>query len=410
MPLFSYKAIKADGSDIAGTHSAGTVQEVENWLLGKGQHPIDITIVDSTTEQSEDESTKLTFWQRLTGINIDDRILFCRQVATMLSAGVPILQALQIMSRQTSSPLIANILVDVAGRIEEGANLSDSFAVYSKFASPLFINIVKVGEETGTLDQSFHYLAELYENEKEVNERIKAATRYPKIVISAIVIAILFLMSFVVPKFIGMFASAKVELPLPTRILIVISDFATSYFWFIIAFFVLGSIGYRYAMRNDVLRTKRDSLWLKVPIFGDLSLKIFMSRFARVFSVLLKSGVNVIRTLELSATALENMVLFEMLDKVTGEVREGVEMHQAMGRHKLFPDMIVQMVAIGEQAGQVDEMMDKVADYYEKETNYMIKNLSTMIEPILLLVMGVMVGFLALAIYMPMWDMMNVMR
>jgi type II secretory pathway component PulF len=151
-------------------------------------------------------------------------------------------------------------------------------------------------------------------------------------------------------------------------------------------------------------------LWLKLPIFGDLSLKIYLSRFCRVFSVLLKSGVNIISTLELSATALENLVLWGIVDKVTAEVREGVEMHEAIRRHPLFPDMIVQMVAIGEQSGQVDEMMDKVADYYEQETNYIIKNLSTLLEPILLLFLGLMVGFLALAIYMPMWNMMKVMK
>jgi len=410
MAQFFYRAIQADGADLSGSHSAATVQEVEEWLHRQGCHPVEITISSTSGDGSEERIASPGFWQKLKGISLDDRILLCRQVATMLSAGIPILQALKIMGRQTSNPVIRTILADVADRIEEGANLSDSFAIYPRFSSPLFFNIVKVGEETGTLDQSFQYLAELYENEKEVSERIKAATRYPKIVIFAIMAAVLFLMSFVVPKFISMFNNAHVELPLPTKILVAVSAFTVSYFWFIVIFFIMAVGGYFLAMRDDSLRMVRDRLWLRVPIFGDLSLKIFLSRFGRVFSVLLKSGVDVIRTLELSAMALENLVLFEMLDNVTAEVREGVEMHEAMERHKLFPDMIVQMVAIGEQAGQVDEMMDKVADYYEKETSYLIKNLSTLIEPLLLLVMGVLVGFLALAIYMPMWDMMNVMR
>lgn len=410
MPLFSYKAIKADGSDVVGTHEGATVQEIEEWLASQGQHPISIDIVAGADLEGDASQGLSGYLARFQGIAIEDRILFCRQMATMLGAGVPILQALRIMGRQSIRPAIITILVDVANRIEEGANLSDSFANYPRFSSPLFFNIIRVGEETGTLDLSFNYLAELYENEKEINERIKAATRYPKIVIFAIFAAVFFLMSFVVPKFISMFANSRVELPLPTKVLITVSTFTTSYFWFILIFLTLAFFGYRFGMRNDAIRTIRDGLWLKVPIFGDLSLKIYMSRFCRVFSVLMKSGVNVIRTLELSATALENLVLYDMVDKVTGEVREGSEMHQAMTKHQLFPDMIVQMVAIGEQAGQVDVMMEKVSDYYEKETSYMIKNLSTLIEPILLLVMGVVVGFLALAIYMPMWDMMNVMR
>jgi MSHA biogenesis protein MshG len=410
MATFFYEAIQADGHQVSGRHAASTVQEVEVWLLGQRLHPVLIRIADLEGAEEVQSSAAPGFWQRLQGIGVNDKILFCRQMATMLGAGVTILQALQIMGRQVANPLLATLLLDVADRIEEGGSLSASFAIYPRLATPLFFNIVKVGEETGTLDRSFRYLAELYENEKEVNERIKSATRYPKIVITAIFGATFFLMSFVVPKFISMFKNSKVELPLPTRILIGISDFIASYFWLIILMVVALVMGYRLAMRYTSHRTLRDRLWLMTPIFGDLSLKIYLSRFCRVFSVLLKSGVNIIRTLELSATALENLVLWNIVDKVTGEVREGVEMHEAMRRYPLFPDMIVQMMAIGEQSGQVDEMMDKVADYYAQETEYMIKNLSTLLEPILLLFLGLMVGFLALAIYMPMWNMMNVMK
>lgn len=410
MATFFYEAIRADGQVTSGRHGAATVQEVETWLVGQRLHPVVIRIVEAAGGEDEQGATAPSLWQRLFGIGINDKILFCRQMATMLGAGVTILQALQIMGRQVSHPVLAALLLDVAARIEDGNSLSASFGAYPRLATPLFFNIVKVGEETGTLDRSFRYLAELYENEKEVSERIKSATRYPKIVITAIFGATFFLMSFVVPKFITLFRSSKVELPLPTRILIAISDFTASYFWLILLMVAALVLGYRWAMRYDSYRTLRDRLWLKTPVFGELSLKIYLSRFCRVFSVLLKSGVNIIRTLELSATALENLVLWGIVDKVTGEVKEGVEMHEAIRRHPLFPDMVVQMVAIGEQSGQVDEMMDKVADYYEQETNYIIKNLSTLIEPFLLLFLGIMVGFLALAIYMPMWNMMNVMK
>ncbi len=410
MPLFFYESISSDGKTLTGNHTAGTASEVEEWLQGQNQHPVSIRIAGEEDAGKDVGDRPVNFFERLQGIGLDDRILFCRQVSTMLDAGVPILQALRIMAKQSSNPNLIKILKDVASRVEEGSNLSDSFAKYPRFASTLFFNIVKVGEETGTLDRAFLYLSELYENEKEINEKIKAATRYPKIVISAMFAAVFFLMSFVVPKFIELFQNSKVELPLPTRILIFISDFAVSYFWLILFAIVAGIFAYRYAMQYDSYRIFRDRLWLRIPIFGDLSLKIYMSRFCRVFSVLLKSGVDVIKTLELASTALENLVLFNLLENVTGDVRDGNEMHESMGKQKLFPEMVVQMMAIGEQSGQVDEMMDKVADYYDKETNYTIGNLSTLLEPILLLFMGVMVGFLALAIYMPMWDMMNVMK
>lgn len=410
MPLFFYESISSDGKSITGSYTTGTSGEVEQWLQGKGQHPVVIRIAGEEEAGKDTGDKPVSFFVRIQGIGLDDRILFCRQVATMLDAGVPILQALHIMAKQSSNPNLIKILKDVANRVEEGSNLSDSFAIYPRFASTLFFNIVKVGEETGTLDRAFLYLSELYENEKEISEKIKAATRYPKIVISAMFAAVLFLMSFVVPKFIELFKNSKVELPLPTRVLIFISDFAVSYFWLILFVIVAGIFAYRFAMQYDSYRIFRDRLWLRIPIFGDLSLKIYMSRFCRVFSVLLKSGVNVIQTLELASTALENLILFNLIENVTSDVRDGNEMHESMGNQKLFPEMVVQMMAIGEQSGQVDEMMDKVADYYDKETNYTIANLSTLLEPILLLFMGVMVGFLALAIYMPMWDMMNVMK
>jgi len=410
MSTFFYEAVQNDGQMVSGRHVASTVKEVEGWLVEQGRHPVVIRIEAAEGREEVQDEVAPGFWQRMYGIGLNDKILFCRQMATMLGAGVTILQALQIMGRQVTNPVLSSLLLDVAARIEEGGRLSESFAFYPRLATPLFLNIIRVGEETGTLDLSFRYLAELFENEKEVSERIKSATRYPKIVITAIFGATFFLMSFIVPKFVSLFRNSKVELPLPTKILIAMSDFTTSYFWLILFLVAAIILGFRWAMRYDSYRILRDRLWLKVPVFGDLSLKIYLSRFCRVFAVLLKSGVNIISTLELSATALENLVLWGIVDKVTDEVRDGVEMHEAIRRHPLFPDMIVQMVAIGEQSGQVDEMMDKVADYYEQETNYMIKNLATLLEPILLLFLGVMVGFLALAIYMPMWNMMNVMK
>ena len=410
MPNFAYEALSRDGRPVDGLHAAATIQEAEAWLVAQGYHPVAIHVAEGGRGEHGPKKEQASLLQRLKGISLDERILFCRQTATMLGAGLQIIQALRIMGDQAINPLLSSMLEEVGERIEKGASLSDSFNQYPKFCSPLFFSIIKVGEETGTLDQSFLYLAELYENERETQDRIKSATRYPKIVIGAIVGAIFFLMSFVVPKFITIFENSPVPLPLPTRILVVASDFVSSSFWLILLGAVAWVMLYRMILRYEQNRLLRDRLALQIPIFGALAIKIYMSRFCRVFSLLLKCGVDVIRTLELSRAALENLVLSDMVEQVTQEVRDGVEMHQAMARQKLFPNMIVQMVAIGEQSGQVDEMMAKVADYFDQEANNAIKSLSAMIEPILLLVMGVIVGFMALAIYMPMWDMMNVMK
>jgi MSHA biogenesis protein MshG len=344
------------------------------------------------------------------GVALEDRILMCRQVATMLDAGVAILQALEIMAKQVSNNLLRQILTASAADIESGSSLSDSLAGYPKVFDQLFLNVIQVGEESGTLGSSFSYLAALYENEKDVHERIKSATRYPKIVITAIFSAVFILMTFVVPKFALLFSSAKVALPMPTRLLIAISGFFANYYLAIILLIVAFAIMYRLSLNYEKVVEFRDRLLLKVPVFGDLAVKIYMSRFCRVFAVLTKSGINIIKTLQLSATALDNLVLFKTMEQVISDVEEGMEIQRSIGKFVIFPPMVVQMVAVGEESGRLDEMMDKVADYFDTETNYTIKNLATLIEPFLLLFLGMMVAFIALSIFMPMWNIMSVMR
>ncbi len=409
MPIFKYQAINDKGATVDGSFDADLVNEVEAWLLNNGMSPIKISISDDT-ETTEEKDVKVTLNQRLLGINIEEKILLCRQVATMLDAGVAILQALEIITLQTDNPLLRKIVKQVASDIEAGGNLSDSFAQFPNEFDTLFQNIIRVGEESGGLDVSFEYLARVFENEKEVTEKIKAATRYPKIVVTGVIGAIVFLMIFVVPKFMDMFANAKIELPLPTKILIWVSTGFTENIYITVAFAITCFFAYRFAMKSKDFVRVRDKMFLKFPVLGILTIKIYMSRFCRVFAVLSKSGIDIIRTLDLSATSVNNLVLYEIIEKVRMDVESGTDLYKSMSKHKLFPPMVVQMVSIGEKSGTLDMMMDKVSDFYETETDYSIKNLSTLIEPALLVIMGLIVGLLAMAIYMPMWNMMNVMK
>ncbi len=409
MPVFQYEAIDQSGKITNGKYTAEMINEVEQWLTKKGLVPINIHTI-SGPDSSEEEEKPLSFWDKLRGVNLDDLILFCRQIATMLSAGVPILQSLDIMAKQLSNIYLRRIVADVAVDIESGTNLSEAFGRHPKVFNQLFRNVILIGEESGNLDKSFNYLASLYENEKDVKERIKTATRYPKIVVGAMFSAVFFLMTFVVPKFITLFANSKVALPLPTRILIIVSNIFTNHSISIIAVIILAVTVYRTMLNYPEIILIRDKLLLKTPVFGNLAMKIYMSRFCRVFSVLTESGIDIIKTLKLSASALNNMVLYNALAEITAEVEEGVNLQGAMSGQHLFPEMVVQMVAVGEESGQLDSMMARVADYFEVETDYAIRNLATMIEPFLLLVLGCMVAFIALAIFMPMWNIMSVMR
>ncbi len=410
MPPFRYEAINAAGKIVSGTFTAEAIPDVEAWLSKNSLSPIAIQVAAESHQETGTDSDIVTLRDRLLGVRLDDLILFCRQTATMLAAGVAILQSLKVMSQQVANPILKQAILDMIGSVESGASLSDAFARYPKIFSPLFYNIIRVGEETGTLDRSFEYLAALYENEKMVTERIKAAIRYPKIVVTALFGAIFFLMTFVVPKFVKLFASAKVALPLPTRILVAVSDFFANHLFLLALFIVALVVAYRLALNYEEFVLMRDRLALRVPVFGPLAIKIYMSRFCRVFAVLTTSGIDIIRTLDLASTALENRELFLMMEQIRDDVEKGVNLNEAMGKHPAVPPLVREMVAVGEQSGQLDAMLAKVADYYDAESDYAIKNLSTMIEPILLLVLAVIVGTIALAIFMPMWDMMQVMR
>ena len=411
MPVFRFKAVDQAGVMCSGTHSAKFIHEVEEWLLQNQLSPISIEIAEDQANDPGSRTDAAKGWlDQFKTVRLDDLILFCRQTATLLEAGVDLLRCLTVIAGQIQQPRLKQILKEISSKIEQGESLSESFGRYPKVFSPLFRNIIRIGEESGNLDRSFIYLAILYENEKNIRERIKMATRYPKIVIGAITGAVFFLMSFVVPKFITLFENARVELPLPTRILITVSGFFSNNTFFILLVIVGLILLYRFGLNYPEFVTARDRLHLKMPVLGELSIKIHMSRFCRVFSVLTESGINIIRSLELSSAALENLVLVTMLEEVRHEVEKGIDLNQAMSKHSLFPAMVIQMVTVGEESGQLDAMMGKVADYYEVETDYTIRNLSTLIEPMLLLFMGVMVGFIALAIFMPMWDMMNVAR
>lgn len=414
MPVFRYEAINTVGRIITGTHSAEIIQQVEKWLTDQGLSPIKIQVDSLETADSQISSSitrlKLSVKDSLTRVGLDDRILFCRQLATMLSAGIPVLQALTIITTQVKNAVMRKTILAISSEIGGGTSMSEAFAQYPKIFNQLFLNVIRIGEESGGLDTSFNYLADLYENEKDVDARIKTATRYPKLVIIAISSAIIFLMTFVVPKFVQLFSRASVSLPLPTRILIAVSDFFSNNFLLIIAGIVLLILAYRHGLRHEKFVLLRDHLLLKVPIFGDLAVKIFMSRFCRVFAVLTHSGIDVIKTLELSASALDNRILRNMLQQVVHEVEQGTDLNSAFAKHRYFPTMVVEMLAVGEGSGQVEAMMSKVAEFYDQETAYTIRQLSTLIEPIMLLFLGIIVATIALAIFMPMWGMMDALQ
>jgi type II secretory pathway component PulF len=327
-----------------------------------------------------------------------------------MSAGVPFVQSLVTMERQTENPRLRDAVGDMRRDIEAGASFSDALSKHPKIFSKLYVSMIRAGETAGILDDILNRLALLAEHDAETRARVKAAVRYPMIVVVAISLAFVFLFSFVIPKFLTIFERFKTELPLPTRILMGI-NYVVQHYWYAlvlgIALLIGGLIWYVSTTRG---RWLWDRLKLKLPVFGVLFQKVALSRFARVFSVMQKSGLSMMLTLEIAAETVGNVVIARVVEEMRASLSEGRGLHEPMEASGLFPPLVVQMMAVGEESGQIDTMLNKVSDYYDRDVEYTLRNLSTMIEPILLFFVGGMVLLLALGIFMPMWNMLSLFK
>jgi len=338
-------------------------------------------------------------------VRTKDLIVFNRQLATLFAAGIPLLRAIQALAEQMQNVTFKEVLNAVARDIQEGLAFSEALAKHPKVFSELFIAMIKAGEASGTMDSILMRLADLAEHDAAIKAKIKAATRYPKIVISVMAIAIAILMNFVVPNFVDIFKQVELELPLATKILMAASNIFTNY-WYII--FV--GVGGLYFVFRQYCKTKSgrrqvDTLTLKAPIFGPIFLKIAMSVFTRTMSTLNRSGLSIIRNLEICSEVVENVVIAELIIGLKESVKQGESISLTMKKSKYFTPMVIQMMSAGEESGELDNMLVKVSEYYDMEVDYAISNISSLIEPILLAFLGGLVLFLMLAIFMPMWDM-----
>ena len=403
MPRYRYKVRDKNGALREGSMEAGRREAVADQLSGQGFIPVLIE------EQAESRPGGDLF-AGFTRVKPQDLIVFSRQLATLMSAGVPFIQSLTTMEKQTENPRLRDAIVDVRRELEAGSPFSDALAKHPKIFSKLYVSMVRAGETAGILDDVLDRLAFLAEHDAETRARIKTAVRYPLIVVVTISVAFFFLVSFVIPRFQSIFAQFKTELPLPTRILLGI-NYAIQNYWYALilgtGLVVWGVIRYVGMPQGRLLW---DRMKLKLPVFGVLFQKVALSRFARVFSAMQTSGISMMLTLEITTETVGNVVIARVVEEMRESVREGKGLLGPMTASGLFPPLVVQMISVGEETGKIDIMLNKVSDYYDKDVEYTLRNLSTMIEPILLLFVGGMVLFLALGIFLPMWNMMTLFR
>jgi len=404
MPQYRYKARDKDGALQSGMMEAAKKDAVADQLSSMGYIPVRIE------EQAHSRFDVNDLMQRLQKVTSQDLIVFSRQLSTLMGAGVPFVQSLATIERQTENSRLKAAIVDMRKNVEAGAAFSDALARHPGIFSKMYVSMIRAGETAGILDDILERLALLAEHDAETRARVKAAVRYPLIVVVAVCLAFAFLVSFVIPKFAALYSRFKTELPMPTRVLIGINYVVQNYWYLVLLGLVLFAGGVIWYLRTQRGRWQWDRIKLKLPVFGMLFQKVAFSRFARVFGAMQKSGISMMLTLEIVAETVGNVVIARVVDQMREDLREGKGLVEPMEASGMFPPLVIQMISVGEETGNIDTMLAKVSDYYDMDVEYTLRNLSTLIEPILLLFLGGMVLFMALGIFLPMWNMISLFK
>ena len=400
MPRFHYRGRSERGDAVHGVLEAASADAVAAQLMTGGTIPIEIT------EARERRDLLQELRRRLGGgtPGLGDLILFSRQMHTLMRAGVPIIRALNGLAETYQNPVFKEALADVVENLESGRDLSSSLARHPRVFSSLFVSLVQVGENTGRLDEAFLQLAAYLEMEKETRDRIKAALRYPTIVIVAIAAALAIINLKVIPVFARVYSGFGAKLPWATQVLIATSNFTVAYWPYLLTILVLSYAGTRSYVHTDEGRYRWDKLKLRIPVVGSIVLRATLARFARAFSMASRSGVPLIQALTVVALAVDNEYVGDRVRSMRNGVERGESLTRTAATTGLFTPLVLQMLAVGEETGAVDEMLEQVGDFYEREVDYDLKNLSDAIEPILILGIGAIVLVLALGVFLPMWD------
>ncbi len=400
MPLYRYKARNSRGDAVSGELEAGTADAVAAQLLNSGITPVDI----SEVEVKRDVLAEIKRNLGASDPTLDDLILFCRQMYTLTRAGVPLIRAITGLADTTRNVVLADALYEMRSELESGRELSLAMGQHDRIFTPLMISMVRVGENTGQLEEAFLQLSSYLEMERDTRTRVKMAMRYPAFVLFAISIAIAIVNVFVIPAFAKVFQGMNQELPWQTQLLINISSFTVAYWPYLLGLIAAAIIGIRYYVNTTEGKYKWDKLKLRLPIVGSIILRATLSRFSRSFAMSTRSGVPLIQALTVTARAVDNDYVAEKVLSMRNGVERGDSLTRTAAATAMFTPLVLQMFAVGEETGAVDDMLDEVAGFYEREVDYELKNLSSAIEPILIVAVGILVLILALGIFLPMWD------
>ncbi|MBM3499905.1 MAG: type II secretion system F family protein [Armatimonadetes bacterium] len=396
MPTYEYVVKDKTGKQSKGRIEGDTKEIVVQQLRDQGY------MVSQVQEAAAAAPQKRGGFRLRRKVGLKDLSIFCRQFATMINAGVSLVRCLDVLEQQTNSVNLKEVIREIQSEVEGGATLSRSMAAYPRVFSNLAVGLVRAGEVGGVLDDTLDRLASFLEADMALRRKVKSAMTYPILVMIVAVGIVLFLVTFILPKFIALFEELGVqEFPLPTLMLMKASKFMTSKWWLCIIIGVLLTIAFNRIRATKTGRRYYDIVKLKVPVFGSLNHKISVARFARTLSTLLSSGVPILQAMETVAGTVDNTIISEAILLSRTAIREGDTIGDPLAQSRMFPPMVVQMIAIGEETGQLDSMLSKVADFYEAEVEAALESLTAALEPVMIVFLGFVVGFIVISMFLP---------
>jgi type II secretory pathway component PulF len=404
MTAFAYRARDERGLLVTGNMDAASKRDVYTQLDNMGLIPV------AAAESKGGIFAIDEFLLRFQKIKNDDLIFFTRQLQTVVRSGIPMVRGLRALEEQTSNERLRGAIKAITQDVDKGQSLSDAFSKHKGIFSEIYVGMIRSGEIGGSLEDVLTRLGELLEFQMKTQEIIKSAMRYPIFVSSALAIAFIVLIKAVVPKFVPMFKNSKIALPLPTQILLIINDAIQNYGIFIILLVFAIGIAFYYYKRTEIGAFMIDRMKLKMPLIGPIIQKISMSRFAFILENLIKVGIPIIQTLDIASRAVGNKYVAKKIQDIAKSVEKGRGISKPLKEAKIFPPLVVHLISTGEETGSLEDMLREISIHYDREVTYSVNRLSAWIEPLMTVCLAGMVLFLALAIFMPWWDMMKVMR
>ncbi|MBI5620016.1 type II secretion system F family protein [Candidatus Gottesmanbacteria bacterium] len=396
MPSYSYKARDPVGKSVTGLVEAPGTSQATKLLRDKQ------LFVVSLTEMKEKIIASMV--ARFKRVGFADIVNFTRQLSTMIVAGLSLPESLTILRTQTANPAFGRVLLDIEHQIVGGGNLGDSLAKYPSYFSPIYVALIRAGESSGTLDKVLARLAETLEDQREFRSKVAGAMIYPIIIVIAMVVVVMIMMTVVIPKLTDLYRDFGVTLPVSTQILISISTFFVRFWWLVIALGVGGFVFFGKWRKTPLGQRIVDTISLRIPLFGELQKKVILVDFTRTLGMLISAGIHILEGLQILRDSLGNVLFRDAITEISQKVEKGFPLGDTFGQYAVFPPIVSQMMRVGEETGKLDDTLSKLSRYFETESDHMVKGLTTAIEPIIMVVLGVGVGFIVISVITPIYN------